>query len=194
MRLTRKITRTALGASLGLGLFLSLLVSACPSRQHLTGGVGFSAGLEKRQNPGLELRAFLTADTITSGSPIEVVYFVINGPTPTPFLNNPDIIAVIVELDDGGMAPVRSGYAVLGSWGSMVEMTLPAYGVLGQREDLRCIQNAGYAPRGPQGGDCEIEYDLDTPGVYRVIVRYSPPRVGRYAHQPIADTATLVVR
>ena len=193
MRLVRMACATDSRVWLGVAFAIGVLVSACTSGEGRVAGGATEALFERRDSPGLELRAFLSSDTIASGSPIEVLHFVVNGPTPTPFLNDPDIMAVVVELEDGTMAPMRGGFSETGSWGSAVEMTLPAFAMLGQREDLRCIRNSGYAMRGARG-PCEMTYDLRAPGRYRVIVRYSPPTEGRYAIPPIADTVSLVIR
>jgi hypothetical protein len=52
-------------------------------------------------------------------------------------------------------------------------MELPAASALVQRQNLRCISDAGYVTtpkRSPD--DCLAMYALDTPGLYRVVVEY----------------------
>lgn len=154
-----------------------------------------TALLQARRDSGLEMRILLSADTITAAGAVEAMYFVVNGPTPTPFLNHPGIIGVRVETDDGKDAPVaKSTSATPTPSGTEAEMTLPAHGVLGQRENLRCVRITGYAPTGQGGSDCGIVYRLNARGRYRVIAQYSPPHEGRFAHPLIADTAVLVIR
>lgn len=150
--------------------------------------------LEMRRAPGLEMRVLLSQDTIDARGPVEVWYFVVNGPTPTPFLNNPSLIGVWVETENGQHAPVSRSSSASPSPGDQAEMVLPAHGVLGQKENLRCVRNAGYAASGPDNLECVVAYQLNRPGRYHVIVRYTPPSEGRFAHPVIADTALLVVR
>jgi hypothetical protein len=145
-----------------------------------------------RSQAGLEIRTRLRRDTVSAGDPIELIYFIVNGPLPTPFLNDPDLFGPVVETTDGDPAPVKSAYAVTRSLGDRVKMLMPAHGMLGQVANLRCLGNA-YAVRTTSSA-CEIAYDLDRPGTYRVITQYRPPKQGAYAHPDIADTLRLVVR
>lgn len=154
-----------------------------------------TALLQERREAGLEMRILLSADTITAAGAVEAMYFVVNGPTPTPFLNHPGIIGVRVETEDGKDAPVaKSTSATPTPSGTQAEITLPSHGVLGQRENLRCVRITGYAPTGQSGSGCGIVYRLNAQGRYHVIAQYNPPHEGRFAHALIADTAVLVIR
>lgn len=171
-------------------------LSACTSSAPDSGGLTLhdrEALLSKRLARGLEMRAFLSRDTVDRNEPVEVLFFIVNGPTPMPFLNHPSRIGVTVETESGASAPISSSHAVDATPGTQVQLTLPANGIFGQRENLYCIENSGYAPR-RQPGSCEVQYDLSSPGRYRVIVQYSAPRDGPFAHPVIADTAMLVVK
>jgi hypothetical protein len=154
-----------------------------------------TALLQARSDSGLEMRVLLSHDTIAPGGAVEAVYFVVNGPTPTLFLNHPGVIGVWVETEGGEEAAVsKSTSATPTPSGTQAEMTLPAHGVLGQRQDLRCVRITGYPAAGQAGADCGVVYRLDSPGRYHVIARYSPPAEGRFTGPVIADTTVLVIR
>jgi hypothetical protein len=167
---------------------------------------------QARADTGLELRIFLRRDTITRDDrrPVEVVYFVVNGPRPTRFNNDPSRYSFRIERADGQMVPpVRFTPPILRSLGSQVSFVLPAGALFGQVQDLRCIQDNPYATTAVPSNHCLAEYALDVPGRYHVIVQYDgpPPNLDSLLTDTgvidlevpvpegrrLVDTATLVV-
>ena len=172
-----------------------------------------------RADTGVELRVSLRRDTISSRdrSPVEVLYWIVNGPSTTDFNNNPERFVFRVVNERGELVqPAHWSHRPTASWGD-VALTLPSGAVLGQVENLRCVRYAGYGGVGSvletPAMDCMIMWDFAEPGTYRVIVRYYGPddwgdrdslladtgRVDmdekpRREGRRLADTATLVVR
>jgi hypothetical protein len=176
-------------------ILVAALVVVTGCQRHEQGESAFTGGilLPPRDSEGLEIRAFLSSDTIAPRQPIELMYFVVNGPTPTPFLNHPSVIGVWVENVDGTLAPIRRSRSVDGAFGSQTQLNLPGNSVLGWKTDLRCITSRTHVP-GDRAAGCDIEFSLDRPGDYNVIVRYAPPAHGEFVHPEIRDTARLVIR
>jgi hypothetical protein len=155
----------------------------------------------------MTLRIELARDTITAddNAIVAVHYYIVNGSQPTTFDNNPGFFRIRIENEGGSpIAPVRVAYPVTGFWGSTT-LELPARAVLGQVIDLRCIQDrAGYAGDPIEPVDCLVMYQLNRPGMYRVIIEYDGPGY-RWdtdsgtqqivdSERQLADTASLIVR
>jgi hypothetical protein len=174
--------------------------------------------LAPRADTGVELRVRLRRDTIaaTGGAPVEVLYFVVNGPAMTAFDNDPGNFVFTVTTDEGEpVQPSSSSSPILSGEGPRVNMVLPAGAIVGQVQDFRCIVQGRYVPASVRRRTCLASYDFTQPGTYRVVVEYRGPddyggnfdsltaaadsgRI-RFPVDPIAeglrlaDTATLVV-
>lgn len=173
--------------------------------------------LEARADTGLEMRVVLGRDTVSSRdiAPLEVFYFIVNGPTLTRFDNDPDRFSFkLTRLDHSPVQPVSVSSPILVSQGDRIDMTLPGGALFGQVQDLRCIVQGRYvASRTPRS--CLAAYDLREPGTYRVIVEYRgraeinldsltaladsgkleyPIKYYRGEGRQLADTTTLVIR
>jgi hypothetical protein len=169
-----------------------------------------------RADTGVELRVTLRRDTISSRdrSPVEVLYWIVNGPATTTFDNDPENWAFLVIDEQGQIVqPPFWSHRPTALWGD-VRMTLPAGAVLGQVENLRCVRYAAYGTmEGTKFPDCMVMWDFARPGTYRVIVKYRGPDdwgdgdrlqgdtgIVDMDQEPIregrrlADTAILVVR
>lgn len=169
-----------------------------------------------RADTGVELRVMLRRDTISSRdrAPVEVLFWIVNGPAQSDFDNNPDRWSYRVERTDGRLLqPASWTHRPTGSHGDL-RMKLPAGALFGQVEDLRCVRYTAYGlGEGTRMQDCLVMWDFATPGTYHVIVRYTGPDKWRNLdslladttgfaddEEPIAlgrrlaDTATLVVR
>lgn len=170
-----------------------------------------------RADTGLEVRVMLRRDTISSRdrSPVEVVYYIVNGPSEARFINDPERFFIGV-LDARGqlVQPAFWSHRPTGMWG--IEMRLPAGAVFGQIENLRCVRYSGYGPAtGTRVPDCLAMWDFARPGTYRVVVKYNGPDdygnfdsltalsdsgkidfpiEPRAIGRRLADTATLVVQ
>lgn len=163
--------------------------------------------LQPRADTGLSLRVATLRDTILTSdhTPVEILYAVVNGPRPTLFDNNPERYQIRVMGPDGRPAESLGGAGpALGVAGDL-KLKLPANGVLVQRQDLRCVNDAGYSavPISSGKDNCLATYALTTPGSYRVTVEYFGPqrdtvtasgKVPRPAQDlHLSDTLTLVV-
>jgi hypothetical protein len=125
--------------------------------------------------------------------PVEVVYVVANGPSPTPFINDPLFFVIKVEDLSGRLVSYTGATGpVTGSWGAQTHIVLPASAILAQVEDLRCINDMGYA-RAEGPFDCVTSYNLDVAGSYRVIVEYHGFDTSGTG-PVLADTVPLMVR
>ena len=140
---------------------------------------------------GLVLRAMARRPVVARGEPAEIVVTIVNGSTPSLFMNDPDQLGIWLENEDGAAVEVVDGFATTGSWGEVVQLVLPARAMLTQVYDLRCLRS-GYETRA--GSPCGMVYDLSEPGRYRAIVRYSGPAYGRFARPPMVDTVFVTVR
>jgi hypothetical protein len=151
--------------------------------------------LSPRLDPGVELRVALRHDTVPAGGsePVELLYFIVNGRGPTPFLNLPDRFIIRVETQDGRPAPGGYVESATVADGPQVQLVLPSYAILGQVENLRCMSLDDYT-RADRRDQCSNAYPLREPGTYRVILRYDANDDGPFAGRDLADTATLVVR
>jgi len=200
---------------------LALLVTGCNSgagaRPTTQAGEDDLSFLVPRADTGLDLRVQLRRDTIsaTSRAPVEVVYFVVNGPTMTKFDNNPGHFGFTVTTGDGSpVPPSLETSPILVSEGPRVEMVLPAGALIGQVQDLRCIVQGRFVRDTGRRRTCLKSYDFARPGTYQVIVEYRGPDtwpdldsliaadsgwIGEVTGplsqgRRLADTATLVVR
>jgi hypothetical protein len=136
--------------------------------------------LEVKGDTGVALRAMMLRDTVAAGdsAPVEVLYGIVNGPLRTPFANDPGQYEFVVTGPDSQPAKALGGQpASLGAAGRQTELVLPAGGVLLQRQDLRCVNVAGYSSIMLSPGEirCLAIYALTEPGPYRVIVNYYGP-------------------
>jgi hypothetical protein len=138
--------------------------------------------LKARADTGIELRVMLPRDTVPPGDrqPLEVVYTIVNGPSPALFDNHPHRFGIRVTGPDG--QPARSLGGAGPATGAMgrFELLLPSNGSLVQRQDLRCVSDGTYstAPPGPPRADnCLAMYAFSEPGLYRVVVEYVGPSV-----------------
>lgn len=182
--------RRSLGI-VSLGLWAIGVVS-CSTEQARPAGGQVDLGLVRaRADTGVELHVVLPRDTISAREhgPVEVLYYILNGPTKTAFDNAPNHYAFLVRKEDGAPAQAaKPGSATDAVWGSQVHMVLPAGAWLGQVQDLGCVKGAGYdEPLSGHTHECEVSYPLSEPGTYNVIVMYRDGRV-------LADSAVLVVR
>lgn len=176
-------------------LWLVMCVACSEPASQTPGGNRMKSLLGPRTGLGLELRATLRDDTITRGDrkPAEVVYVVANGPSPTPFVNDPTLFLIKVEEPTGRLVPYTGAAGpVLGSWGAQTRIVLPARAILVQVEDLRCLNDASYATT-KEPISCVMSYNLDVTGTYRVIVEYHGLEVAGTG-PVLADTVPLVVR
>jgi hypothetical protein len=147
-----------------------------------------------RADTGLELRVMLRRDTLSSRdrAPVEVLYFIVNGPTQAHFNNDPERFFFRVETLDGRMVqPASWTHRPTGM--SSYPMTLPAGALLGQVENLRCVRYSAYGRSdGTRMQDCLAMWDFATPGTYRVIVTYRSPDKWRNLDSLLADTTSIV--
>jgi hypothetical protein len=135
--------------------------------------------LAPKADTGLALRAVVLRDSINAddSEPMEVVYAIINGPSPAPFDNHPGRFRVQVTGPDGLPAVSLGGSGPgLGVMGQ-TDLVLPAGGSLVQRQDLRCISDAAYSSirHVPSANTCLAMYALALPGAYKVVVDYFGP-------------------
>lgn len=172
-----------------------------------------------RVDSGTKLVVVLPRDTIAlhDNAPVEVHYYVVNGPQRITLDNDPGFYSVRIETSAG--RPVRPTGDLSPASGSLgqTRMELPARAILGQLVNLHCIQDgAGYSGGDPAASDaCLGSYPLQESGSYRVIIEYAGPEF-RWEQGPrsgstaavdtgatlkaisnarkMADTAVLVVR
>ena len=174
-----------------LALWTIGVVSCSTEQARSTGGQVALGSVRARADTGVELHVVLPRDTISAHEhgPVEVIYYILNGPTKTAFDNAPDHYAFLVRNEDGAPAQAaKPGSATDAVWGAQVHMVLPAGALLGQVQDLGCVKGAGYdEPLPGHTHECEVSYPLTEPGTYNVIVMYRDGRV-------LADSAVLVVR
>ena len=188
-------------------LWVAVLVSAAigalgcsPDRgRPAVGRVGLTL-VQPRSDTGVELHVLLPRDTISVGdrAPVEVLYYILNGPSKRVFDNAPDRYKFIVRDQAGALAGTRGGSAGTVAWGPQVKMVLPAGAWLGQAQDLRCVTDGGYSEIAPaKAPPCAGGYLLDKAGRYDVIVWYQGAderAPGDTIGHLLADTAVLVVR
>jgi hypothetical protein len=148
-----------------------------------------------RADTGVELRVMLRRDTISSRdrAPVEVLFWIVNGPAQSDFDNNPDRWSYRVEGTNGQLLqPASWSHRPTGSHGDL-RMKLPAGAIFGQVEDLRCVRYSAYGlANGTWMQDCLVMWDFATPGTYRVIVKYTGPDKWRNLDSLLADTTGFV--
>lgn len=119
----------------------------------------------------------MTADTVFAGdsTPVEVVYSIVNGPSPSNFDNHPGRFSFSLTGPDGGPAESLGGAGpALGGTGEFLVL-LPGKAALLQRQDLRCVSDGAYESVPLSAEDCLARYALARPGRYRLIVSYDGP-------------------
>ncbi|HZG44204.1 MAG TPA: hypothetical protein VEY93_14745 [Longimicrobium sp.] len=183
-------------------LFTLVLGLGChPQSGHLaaadngSSSLGGNALLEARGDTGVELRVVLARDTISARdrSPVDVYYFIANGPTLTEFDNHPDAFFFkITGLDGSQVIPSESTSPILTAEGRRVRMVLPAGALLGQVQDLRCIVRGRYITTPEIRRSCLAVYQFHRPGTYRIIVEYKGrPQVNLDSLTALADSGKL---
>lgn len=124
---------------------------------------------------GAVLRVVLPQDTIKGGGRADVpfYFYVINGPSPLMFDNEPGTFTVSVHAQSGNtIEPVFVMSPVLASYGETT-LDLPARAILGQVMNLACISDgAGYGGDPLDGKQCLGYFQFDQPGTYRVVLSY----------------------
>src|ERR1700741_5268229 len=164
------------GRIAGAALLLALAGSGCSvERGAQAESRDVSSLLTAKADTGLELRIILGRDTVSARekTPLQVFYFVVNGPSLIEFDNDPDRYVFQLQEQDGSpVEPSSASSPVLSSHGDRVRLVLPAGGLLGQVQDLRCIVQGHYVAEPITPPTCLAEYSLSEPGTYRVIVEY----------------------
>lgn len=149
-----------------------------------------------RADTGVELRVMLRRDTISSRdrSPVEVLYWIVNGPASSEFNNDPERFFFRVEDRRGRLVqPAYWSHRPTAAWGN-VQMMLPGGAMLGQVENLRCVRYAAYgAIPGTRARDCMIMWEFARPGTYRVIVSYRGPDSRLRQPDGVPDSSSLLV-
>jgi hypothetical protein len=183
-----------------------------PDRQPVSRAGAFNPRTDGR----ITLQVELPRDTVSRGdrSAVQFFYYVVNGPEPVRFSNQPGNWQIRLETQDGTAVP--GTFVTSGATGWLdAHFVLPARAIFGQVGDLRCFRDAaGYTGDPVAGEECLGFYELDRAGTYRIIVEYSGPdlrqaplddknaaedtaTVTRRRPDPpsfrMADTATLVV-
>ncbi|HST58298.1 MAG TPA: hypothetical protein VLK84_06420 [Longimicrobium sp.] len=147
-----------------------------------------------RADTGVELRVMLRRDTLSSRdrTPVEVLYFIVNGPSQVRFDNDPERFSFRVETPDGRLVqPASWTHRPTGM--SAYAVTLPAGAVFGQMENLRCVRYSAYGrSEGTRWQDCLVMWDFATPGTYRVIVAYRGRDRQRNLDSLLADTTSII--
>lgn len=134
---------------------------------------------QRRPGSGLALRAAVSRDTVPSSDhrPVDVVFALVNGPTPVHLNANPQRFELYVVGPDGHPARSLDGSGPPLSPEHSTYMQLPADSALVFRQDLRCISIDGtYHPitERPTANDCLGMFALSEPGRYSIVVRYYP--------------------
>jgi hypothetical protein len=169
-----------------------LLMAGCRKDNESASIDGHSNLLAIRPDSGLDFRLLVPRDTIPLGSPIQVMYFLVNGSTRSSIWNNPDLFRFDVESWEGNAIPFEAAGSQTVNWGPLARMVLPANGVLGQLVDLQCMHHQFVTSQ--DDNRCEAKYRFNRAGKYRVIGTYKRPKQGLYAGPDLVDTAVFVLK
>lgn len=167
-------------------LLMLLALSACDTKSRGVAGAGAGPGgaratavaflFANQAVPRISIIAVPLRDTFALGSPIEIAYFVRNGPTRMPFRNDPEFYHFTIMGPDGvAMTPLEGPEP--GSLGSVPDLVLPARGIVGGVVDLSCAR-PGFATQAVTDEVCSWKYDFRSVGRYRMVAHYqsvAPP-------------------